>query len=1182
MSTLRLLLHGLLHYWRTNLAVLLGVVAGTAVIGGALVVGDSVRDSLERMSLERLGEVDHAVHSVRFFREQLADDVASLPGFDERFTAVAPLLVMQGSFVRSDEEGGRHRAGSVTVYGVDERVWGLLDHGGVPVPEGTAVVLNSRIAGEDELGAAVGDALSLFLEVPKTIPGESLFGKREGAAVQVELQVAAVLPAERGASRLSLLPSQQLPAVAFVGLDRLQGALDLDAKIDRRTREVTSPARVNALFARAVEEADRAGRTAPEAAGALTDLLRRAWKLDDLQLHVRPYAEHEYVSVESEAMILDDATATAALAVAKTRDRATSPVLVYLANQFEKLGGDPGKFSRYGVVAGIDFATEPPFGPFEYVGEPPRLPLTDDQIVVNSWLARDLDLRVGDRLYLTYHEVGSHGELPELDVDFEVVGIARFEETLAADRGFTPVVKGITDVETYDQWEKPFEMQPVTDRDERYWDAHRATPKAFVSLKRARELWQSRYGAQTSVRLAARSGETANRAAEEVTRTLLAELDPADVGLAFLPVKFTGVRAAAGTTNFTGLFIGFSFFLVAAATILIVLLFRLGIERRSTQVGLLEAVGLSPGQVRRLFLGEGLVVVLIGGLLGVVAAVGYAALMIHGLRTWWSGAIGTRFLDLSVHPASLAIGFAISFLVTLTAIWWALRQLRRLSARELLAGSTEKSLTEEQLRRRGKYAGKVAWIAAGAALLALVGVLTGLIPDDTEAFSGFSWRVVGFFVVGTLLLVASIAELAAYLDTDRSRAVEGRGLGGLTRLGERNASRHRQRSVFTAGLIAAATFVIVAVAAGRQDPTGFAPRKNSGNGGFLLVGETIRGMQYDLSTERGRENLGLVAREDTPDAKLLENIEAVSFRVRPGQDASCLNLYETRLPTVLGAPDKLIEEGGFAFADTPGENPWTLLRVKLPDEQGVPVHPVLGDMNTLMYSLHKGIGTTINVPDDEHPEYKLRVMGMFAGSVFQGVLVMSDESFRTLYPDRSGYEFFLIGGRTRDGASIPPEQSHELADLLETQLERYGFDAEPIGKRLDAFLAVQNTYLQTFQSLGGLGLLLGTLGLATVMLRNVLERRSELALLRAVGFRDGAVAWMVVVENAFLLSWGLVAGTVAALLAMLPQLRSSGADVPWGGIGLLLCTVFVVGMLASLWAVRAAVSTPIVSTLRAE
>ena len=82
---------------------------------------------------------------------------------------------------------------------------------------------------------------------------------------------------------------------------------------------------------------------------------------------------------------------------------------------------------------------------------------------------------------------------------------------------------------------------------------------------------------------------------------------------------------------------------------------------------------------------------------------------------------------------------------------------------------------------------------------------------------------------------------------------------------------------------------------------------------------------------------------------------------------------------------------------------------------------------------------------------------------------------------------------------------------------------------------MQNTYLSTFQSLGALGLLLGTVGLAVVQLRSVLERRGELALMRAGGFRRGRLVRMVVWENAVLLLGGLAVGCVAAAVALIPQ-----------------------------------------------
>ena len=348
-------------------------------------------------------------------------------------------------------------------------------------------------------------------------------------------------------------------------------------------------------------------------------------------------------------------------------------------------------------------------------------------------------------------------------------------------------------------------------------------------------------------------------------------------------------------------------------------------------------------------------------------------------------------------------------------------------------------------------------------------------------------------------------QLSAWLAGDRRSAVRGRGITGSSRLGFRNAARHRSRSVLSTGLIASATFVIVAVAAGQRNPAVESPDFNSGNGGFSLVAEATAPLLDSLQTTEGRLKL-----------------------------------------------DDLLERGGFRFVDQRKADYWKLLTTPRDDGRV----PVLGDMNTLMFSLHKAPGAAIPVPDSET---ELIVAGMLDGSVLQGVLLMSDSNFRKLFPKQTGFRYFLIGAndaRIQSAGHFSDDEINRLATLLEGSLTPYGFDAERVADRIAAFLIVQNTYLSTFQSLGGLGLLLGTLGLSTVMLRNVIERRSELALLRAVGFQSRSLSVMILAENAMLLVWGLLAGTVSALLAMLPHLLSTGADTPWANGALLLMTVF--------------------------
>ncbi len=246
------------------------------------------------------------------------------------------------------------------------------------------------------------------------------------------------------------------------------------------------------------------------------------------------------------------------------------------------------------------------------------------------------------------------------------------------------------------------------------------------------------------------------------------------------------------------------------------------------------------------------------------------------------------------------------------------------------------------------------------------------------------------------------------------------------------------------------------------------------------------------------------------------------------------------------------------------------------DDSGTRPLPVVLDLNTAMYSLHlmKGVGEQYEITDERGGKVRLQVVGLLANSLFQGSLLVSEPQFLKLYPSVSGYRFFLI--------DAPPAEAIAVQDALEETLEDYGFDAQGAADVLAGYMAVQNTYLSTFQSLGGLGLLLGTVGLAVVQLRSVLERRSELALMQAVGFRRRRLALMVMIENALLLIAGLAVGLTAALVAVLPHLLGGGAAIPWAMLLVTLGLVMVVGLLAGLLAVRAVLRGELLPALRAE
>jgi len=298
----------------------------------------------------------------------------------------------------------------------------------------------------------------------------------------------------------------------------------------------------------------------------------------------------------------------------------------------------------------------------------------------------------------------------------------------------------------------------------------------------------------------------------------------------------------------------------------------------------------------------------------------------------------------------------------------------------------------------------------------------------------------------------------------------------------------------------------------------------------------------------------------------------VPLRLLPGDDTSCLNLYQPTQPRVLGVPHELVERGGFRFKAAVEEaaNPWTLLEKEL--EPGV--IPALGDANSTQWILKLGLGDELAMEDERGETVRLRLVGTLATSIFQSELLISEDNFKEHFPGRSGFSYFLI--------DAPKEKTEEVTQYLESGLDAYGFDAVTAAEKLASFHAVQNTYLATFQTVGGLGLLLGTIGLAVVLARNVIERRKELATLRAFGFRRAVLTRMVVIENGLLLVWGLGIGTVAALLTAGPHILEEPDVVPWASIAAILAGIFVFGLLACSVAASRALKASLVPALKAD
>jgi putative ABC transport system permease protein len=1151
MSSWRFILSSLIYHFRMNLAVALGVAVGTAVLAGALLVGDSVRGSLRHLMLDRLGRIDEVLVSDRMFNTALVTELNASPDFSAAFDVAVPAILLEGSLSQPDSGA---RANRVSLIGCDERFWKL--GGGeakIVGPAATEVVLNQPLA--DELAVKPGDEVVIRLPLASDIPPDSPLGKKTELIANRRLKVAEVIAAE-SLGRFGLRPNQQVPRNCYLFLPDLQEALG-------------EAERVNGILV-AGREADLLPPEKSES--QLANLLRP--RLADYGLTLAE-TKRGYFNLTSERMVLEPAVQRAALAAFK----ADHPqiVLTYLANYILAVPNDRGKIP-YSTIAAVDLTDSPPLGPFTTPDGEKIVELADDEIVLNSWAADDLqeqgvELNPGDEIRLTYFEPEStHGATVETTHSFKLKAIVALSGP-AADADFTPELRGVTDKKSLANWDPPFpydstrvRSRPPHDEDERYWNEHKATPKGFISLATGRRLWASRFGDSTSIRIP--PGD--DRTQATLTARLEDELakEKQSLGFTFQPVKRQGLLAAQGTTDFNQLFLGFSFFIIASAVMLVALLFRLGMEQRASEIGALLAIGFSLLQVRLFALAEGVIVALAGGALGLATGIAYAWLMLAGLRSpgWWLSAVSTPFLQLHVTGQSLIIGYASGVIVSSLAIVWTLWRMSRTSVRRLLANQASES---GQLALKPPRTSRIlGWSSLAAALA--VAVLAQQLSGEAQAGA--------FFGSGALVLTALLALFWARLRSGGTGALVVPGSSGVTRLAVRNGARNPSRSTLTIGLVGAAIFLIVAVSAFHLDPPEVVTERTSGSGGFALYAESDQPLYQNLNTPDGRAELGF----DADDQKLLAGQDVVSLRVKPGDDASCLNLYQTQHPRALGVPRSLIERGGFAWAASAATtaeekaNPWLLLAKKL-DSGRV---PVVLDAAMASYSLHLGgefgnpLGATYEIADGHGGHITLEVVGLLKNSIFQGDLLISEQALLEHFPDISGYRYFLL--------DVPDQEAKAVEETLERNLGDFGFDARPTRDRLAELMAVQNTYLSTFQSLGGLGLLLGTFGLAVVQLRNVLERRGELALLRAAGFRRALLGRMVILENGMLLLSGLAVGLVAALVAVWPHLRAGGASLPWRSLAMTLCTVLVVGLVAGLIAVRATLATPLLPALRGE
>jgi ABC-type antimicrobial peptide transport system permease subunit len=851
--------------------------------------------------------------------------------------------------------------------------------------------------------------------------------------------------------------------------------------------------------------------------------LRSGWTLDDAQLELQAVMDRQWLELHSDRVFIEPAVAEAA----RTAAGGAQGVLTYLTNALRH--GE--RSTPYSFVAALSDVLLP-------------VELTDDQIAINHWLADDLQTDVGDTLMMRYYVLADSDQLIEQETSFTIAAVLPMQG-IAADRSLMPKLPGIEDAANNRDWQAGFDvdLSRIREVDEQYWDEYRGTPKAFLTLATGQKLWSNRYGQLTALRWNASEHEIG-----ALRQTLRQAIDPADVGLTLQDIRGRAEQAWSNSQDFGGLFIGFSFFVIVAALVLTGLLFGFALEQRAGQIGLMLATGMSRRTIIVLHVTEGLIIAAVGTMIGSMAGLGYAAGALGAMRTIWQQAVPGAAVKLHAGLQPLLIGGAITTITAIAVMLWISRSLTRFEPRELLSGTWKSAGRRATTHRRP-------WL-----IVSIIGFTGTVLMTWWSIDAAGSAQAGGFFGAGALLLVSLLSAAGQWLT--RRRFSSSIAHMSIRQLGQRNTMRRRSRSLATMAMLAFGCFSIVAVGASRYrlhgDPTDHA----SGTGGFTLMARSAIPLQDPLL-----EPLSTADRRD---------LDIAGLRIHGGDDASCLNLNRPAQPPIWGVDaEVLAQRRSFRFVSqvdgASADNPWRLLTKAGGDESIV---PAIADAETVTWALGLTVGDTLTVTDSRGRPLKLRIVATLSESILQGALLIDEQPFRRRFIGEGGNRAWLIDAPTGQVESMRQELSYHWADI--------GLEVLSTRARLAQFQQVKNTYLSIFAIIGGIGVMLGSGGLAVVLLRHLFERQAELALLRAVGWSRRRIVHLVLAEHWLLLWIGIGSGVVAGGLAVWPTLAREAGAIPWVTLAVVVAGVMVAGFSTTALAAWLALRRPLLAALRSE
>jgi putative ABC transport system permease protein len=668
---------------------------------------------------------------------------------------------------------------------------------------------------------------------------------------------------------------------------------------------------------------------------------------------------------------------------------------------------------------------------------------------------------------------------------------------------------------------------------------------------------------------------------------------------------------------FMSIFTTFGSFSIAAGILLMFLIFVMLAAERRGELGIARAVGTRRGHLVEMFLFEGVAYDLVAAAVGVLVGVAVAYGMVLAISSAF-GTLGDFQISYSVKPVSMFIAYAIGMLLTFAVVVFSAWRVSRMNIVTAIRDLPEPP-AEKQRRRRwilgliGVVCG-LGLAAAGVsaedaivlgfgvsvAILSLVPLLHALGLPDRPVHTAAGLCLVLYFVLpisrwlfGDLKVNFSIFILAGLMivigatwtimyNADVLLGALAATLGRIPPLAPvlRMSMAYPLRSLFRTGVtFAMFTLVVFTLVVGAVTTGSFVHAVNdidSFGGGFDVRATSspaspIPDMAGALQTARGFDptdfrvvssisdlpvdarQLGVGAQPETyllhgADEAFLSNTTYPLAATARGYRSSEAVWRAVRDHTNLAVVDQMVvpRRSNFNFGPMP---PFHLTGFYLEDKTFAPVKveardPQTGKRVTL---------TVIGVLSDRAP---LLMTGIWT----------SQATVAPVFAERVLPTTYLFSVRR----GVDPGQA---AKGLESAFLAHGMQADSLQKLLDEAVSASLTFDRLIMGFMGLGLIVGVAALGVISARSVVERRQQIGVLRAIGFRKRMVQASFLLESSFIAVTSIIVGTALGLVVghnvisdsrRTPSWEHMSFEVPWVTLGIVFLTVYAVAVIATL------------------